>query len=849
MPFVAAAVAGYLGLGALGTAALEIAASIGLSFAAQAIGGGQQQPQAPGGTSLSLRTAADASRTVIFGKTAVPGSLVYWNLYGTSNETLQLVIDLADHECDGLDSVYINGYPFTVNNDGTVTPNAEAAASQNASYTAGSTGTVPAYPDMRVTFYSGAPGQAADAELVAQSGGRWTSTSIGANVAYAYVRMTYSEAGYPRGIPQFRFVVRGAKLYDQRKDSTAGGSGAHRLATPSTWTYTDNPAVCAHALLRGMDIGGQHLIGMFVAPAAIRSADFFAAANACDEVMTRLDGSTEPRYRVGLELQVKGQQNRSHLERLTAAMAGTIVEFGGVYRILAGVTQGVVAALSDDDLIVGETFAATPKLPRSQLVNSVFGSFPDPAHAYDSVGLPPRTSSTDEATDGGIRLPQIIDLAGVTSRTQAQRVLEIARKRARRMLTVSGRLRPRWCVLEPGDWITLTSARRGYTAKTFDVLSVKTNADLSSDVVLREVDDAIDDWTPATDELADASVVDLAPAGPKLLDISGFALANVIVAATGGVQRPGLNATWTPVTDPTAIGVTIEYRKQGDTVALERRVLSPAAGTYTWVDGVQGGLIYEARAILETRPARATTWTSWHAPVAATDVQVVARAAVADSVLNGATLSAQEAFELKLASDADAVFGSGNERLAAVQDMLNRAGDQALAGLIAARKAQDGVTTEVVARKDLAQTVTTVQTTVAGHTASITSQQSSINGMAARWAIVIDINGNIVGSVRLDGTASGSNFTVTADTFNVALPGVSGGAAVPVFAIANVGGVPKLALRGDMIVDGAITAQKLNVASLSSIVADVGTVTAGVLKSSDNKFIIDLNAKTLTITT
>ena len=37
--------------------------------------------------------------------------------------------------------------------------------------------------------------------------------------------------------------MRGAKLYDPRKDSTAGGSGTHRLAAPSTWEWSDCPAL------------------------------------------------------------------------------------------------------------------------------------------------------------------------------------------------------------------------------------------------------------------------------------------------------------------------------------------------------------------------------------------------------------------------------------------------------------------------------------------------------------------------------------------------------------------------------------------------------------------------------
>jgi hypothetical protein len=55
-------------------------------------------------------------------------------------------------------------------------------------------------------------------------------------------------------------------------------------------------------------------------------------------------------------------------------------------------------------------------------------------------------------------------------------------------------------------------------------------------------------------------------------------------------------------------------------------------------------------------------------------------------------------------------------------------------------------------------------------------------------------------------------------------------------------------IQGTNIAAGAITADKIDVTDLSSITADIGTITAGVLKSSDNKFIIDLTNKTISIT-
>ncbi|RWB95525.1 MAG: hypothetical protein EOQ56_27625 [Mesorhizobium sp.] len=59
--------------------------------------------------------------------------------------------------------------------------------------------------------------------------------------------------------------------------------------------------------------------------------------------------------------------------------------------------------------------------------------------------------------------------------------------------------------------------------------------------------------------------------------------------------------------------------------------------------------------------------------------------------------------------------------------------------------------------------------------------------------------------------------------------------------VPSIGGVvARKRFGAELIVNGAITAEKLDVTTLSAITADMGTVTAGLLQSPDGKFIIDL---------
>ena len=90
----------------------------------------------------------------------------------------------------------------------------------------------------------------------------WEATMVGRGVAYAV--MTYLWRDSPQiwdGRPTEKFVVKGIRLYDPRKDTTAGGSGAHRYGTTSTHEWSDNPVVMIYNLLRGIQIRGGHVYG------------------------------------------------------------------------------------------------------------------------------------------------------------------------------------------------------------------------------------------------------------------------------------------------------------------------------------------------------------------------------------------------------------------------------------------------------------------------------------------------------------------------------------------------------------------------------------------------------------
>lgn len=146
----------------------------------------------------------------------------------------------------------------------------------------------------------------------------------------------------------------------------------------------------------------------------------------------------------------------------------------------------------------------------------------------------------------------------------------------------------------------------------------------------------------------------------------------------------------------------------------------------------------------------------------------------------------------------------------------------------------------------IASSVTSLTTTVNNNTTSISTNTSSINGLEAQWGVSINVNGHVTGLVRLDGGATGSTFRVLADKFIVNHP-TSSGVSIQAFTVGLVGGVSTVGINGALMVDGTITADALNVTTLSAVSANAGTITAGVLQSADGNFVIDLTNKTIDI--
>jgi hypothetical protein len=439
-------------------------ASVGLSLLGQAL---TQKPKMSGGSVTEMRFTADAYRTIPFGTVAVAGRRVYWRGNSKKNKQLWIVDQLADWECNALKAVWVDGVRTTL------TPIA-IVGTEAARYEVDGFG-----GKFRVKFFRGTMTQAADTELIAAESdgngariGAWTSNHRGAGVCYVSWWYAYSDSENTTQVPNLLWEIEGAKLYDWRKDSTNGGTGAHRWNDPTTWEFSDNPAVASYNFRRGFYRNGIRIHGIGVPVYDLLHAEYTTAANICDEVVSE-GGGSETRYRLSF-ISNDDAEHRIALDACNAAMAGEDLERVGQFGVIAGAAYSSVATLTDDDMIAGAPFAFKQKKPFAEIYNAVHVSWLNPNQPWSSDVLTPLTDAGYEAQDGNQRIARDLDLPMVTKPYQARRIGKIVQEQSRMQAVHTGVYGTKATRLEPGDWITRVFNRDSIGGAGSMVMSIVT---------------------------------------------------------------------------------------------------------------------------------------------------------------------------------------------------------------------------------------------------------------------------------------------------------------------------------------------------------------------------------------
>lgn len=488
--------------------------------------------------------SAIAPRRIVYGRDRISGPIVYMESTGDKSQYLHMVVALAAHECDAIETVYFNEVPLpdadgdgwitsgeyakgsttesgthtgTTNGSGELTLPHDAVAITAAyteigvgeaatqthhtgySHTAGSntitglpadtsvtigyTYTQAATPLVRVRKYLGTSTQTADADLVAESDGKWTTDHRGRGICYLYVRLEYDQDVFgSTGVPNISAVVRGKKVYDPRTTTTA---------------WSNNAALCVADYLRSDE-------GMRADSAEVPDSEIIAAANICDEEidLSLDDEDVQARYTCDLSI-TTDRSPRDVLAELLACMSGRAVWTQGRWLVRPGAYRTPTLTITAD-MLAGPV-SVMPKASRSELFNAVRTTYRD-ATSFAELQAPLVENSGYEADDGGVQIVRQIDVPTLSDTYRAQRLAKIELERARQALTVKLACNLKAYDLAPSDTVLLTLATYGWAAKAFEVLERTLTREGTIQYTLRETAAGVYDWA-----WGEATIGDLAP--------------------------------------------------------------------------------------------------------------------------------------------------------------------------------------------------------------------------------------------------------------------------------------------------------------------------------------------------
>lgn len=440
------------------------------------------------------------------------------------------------------------------------------------------------------------------------------NTFIAKGVAYAAITFKY-RAKDPKysGLPQVKFVVKGARLFDPRLSTAAGGSGPQVWGDESTYTFSFNPIVAAYNFIRGITLADGHVYGIGADASALPTANWFAAMNKADAAGTQPD-STDWRdditaYGCGWEAKTD-QAPLTHIAELLKSASAQIAEVAGKYYVTVGAPSVAVAHITDD-VVLQDAGAIEFRLHGGldSTFNSVQAQFPNPRNLWETDDSAPIIRPDLEAEDDNRRLVANLQFPAVPWARKVRRNMRhnLADSRRQRQHTLY--LPYQYIGLQPTQTITFSSAINGYSAKLFEVVQKTVDPHLVVKVVLRErdfsdygVDPISDGRTPTA-----PSPVPVQP----IYGIDDFAVQGITVGnAANTAGRPAIRMSY----DSESSVESISYRIAATgVIVMSGNIPDLTQGFHTVADGILPATDYQvsARPVVRGAESTSTPWGAW----------------------------------------------------------------------------------------------------------------------------------------------------------------------------------------------------------------------------------------------
>lgn len=451
----------------------------------------------------------------VFGETACATDAVFAEQIG--DNVIAYVIAAAAHEIDSFGTLHINDDLITFSGDASTGDWAGALT--------------------RITR----TGTSTQTAITIPGSTQWTSAAQGRGIAHFCLIFDLGgdtnnklASGIPTRITQ---VIKGAKVYDPRLDSTRGGSGSHRTDDQSTWAWSDNWALIVAHYLLGYKQSSKLVYGVGINPDDIDWLQVIAMANVCDATV---DGV--PRYRVGGILPTT-QDHAGIIGQLEAAIDGKVSKVGGKYYIWAPHNDLTPAGTINDALILRDAGVSfIPAGPISGLYNTARGRYIDPASLYQPVPYPEVIESTAVTEDERERVMER-DFSIIQDRSVAERVAREMVRRSRFSGSWTLAMGPGGLAYQPFSVVTLNLPETDNQNVLARVIDLQFSADGVVALTLREEDASIYDTTvalgaPITQNNPDS--FDPTRAFP----VTGLAAVAISAIGGGGSRSDGFRVSW-----------------------------------------------------------------------------------------------------------------------------------------------------------------------------------------------------------------------------------------------------------------------------------------------------------------
>ena len=592
-------------------------------------------------TDRTIMTSTYAgARSRCYGRVRNVDGVLFKATRGDKSQFYTLVVALAGHEIDGVEQVYFNDTPVTLDASGRVvtepygyttkTPESRSVSGVS-SFDVGSdailssvqvwgeagnrsyripftvSGTVISWTDTAKTIkwqrsvqqskatvrvFNGSPGQDLSGELSSRFPGLINSSHKFAGIACLLVDLEFDENAFTIGVPSISARFRGATVYDPRSGVTA---------------WSENPALCARdwaLYANGGDCDTDEIDG----------ASFTAAANACDVSHTYTDSngvsSTVALFRCAYVAKLDVSPE-AHFAELVESMGGRWAWAGGRLRVRAGVYSAPVASVDESWLSnASGGIQIVPEVGVHELVNSYRITIADQSQNSVATQLPVLAPSSYLAADG-FEAAEEIEMGAVPFGPQALHIAGVMLRDQRDGMTVVWPCNMRAWPIEVFDVISVSSTRYGWTNKQFEVLGWARSLAGGVTLTLKETGSSIynpDAVFSAVDQIANTNL-------PKPWDlpvITGLAVQSgtnqLLVGADGSIITRA-QLTFNPVLNQSVLtGGVIEVGwSDGGEFQFQE---FPGSSTQIYVNGLRDGAYYVFTARCKNKLASGD-WCLW----------------------------------------------------------------------------------------------------------------------------------------------------------------------------------------------------------------------------------------------